>query len=253
MSAATALLVEDEAPQRADLQRMLAQLWPELQIVAQCEDGLSALEALHSHRPQVLFLDIRIPGLNGLEIARAASGVARVVFTTAYDEYAVQAFDRGAVDYLLKPIKRDRLARTLERVQEGLASGKPSELRQVISALQAQLAARDSRERIKWITARAGQTTKIFSIDEVLYFRAQDKYTRVVTATDAAHIRAALKDLLEQLDPDAFWQVHRSVIVRAAAIRCVRRGDDGNHSLLLKDAAEELPVSSAFQHRFKGM
>jgi DNA-binding LytR/AlgR family response regulator len=253
MTAMTALIAEDEAPQRAELRRLLFELWPELQIVAECEDGLTALEALHSYRPQLAFLDIRMPGLSGLEIARASNGIAHVIFTTAYDEYALQAFDRGAIDYLLKPIKRERLSSAVQRVRERLASSEPQELLDVVAALQTQLAAKSQEGHIKWITATVGNTTKLFAIDDVLYFRAQDKYTHVVTSGDAAQIRMPLKELIDKLDSAVFWQVHRSIIVRASAIRSLHRGEDGKHTLRLKNAATELPVSSAFQYRFRGM
>jgi DNA-binding LytR/AlgR family response regulator len=249
----TALIAEDEGPQREELRQLLTEMWPELTIVAECEDGLAAIEALQQHRPQLAFLDIRMPGLSGLEIAKAANGIARVVFTTAYDEYAVQAFDRGAIDYLLKPIRRDRLAECIERVRERLANSDSQELIDIVASLQARLSGSRQESQIKWITATVGNATKLFPIDEVIYFRAQDKYTQVATANDAAQIRMPLKELLEKLDSETFWQVHRSIIVRASAIRSVHRCEDGKHTLRLKESDVELPVSSAFQHRFRGM
>lgn len=232
---------------------MLAALWPELRIVAECEDGISALEALAAHAPVIAFLDIRMPGVSGLEVARAANGRAQVVFTTAYDEYAVQAFDSGAVDYLLKPIKRDRLMIALGRVRERLQSGITPDLSHVISALEKQLAGCGRGEGIKWITATIGNTTKMFPIDEVQFFQAQEKYTRVVTANDEAVIRTTLKELLEGLAPMEFWQIHRSAIVRVSAIRSVQRDEEGRLLLRIRNRDELLPVSSAFHYRFKGM
>lgn len=250
MSMVTALIAEDEAPQRAELLRMLSELWPDLRAV-ECEDGLAALEALEVHRPQVAFLDIRMPGVSGLEVARAASGYAQVIFTTAYDEYAVQAFEHGAIDYVLKPIKRERLATAVERVRERLRLGVSPDISAVIDALERQLA--PQRVGIKWITANVANTTKMFPIDEVLFFQAQDKYTRVVTATDEAIIRTPLKDLLSGLDAERFWQIHRSAIVQVGVIHSVRRGDDGKMELRVRGRDDVLPVSSAFQYRFKGM
>jgi DNA-binding LytR/AlgR family response regulator len=249
----TAILAEDEAPQRTELKSMLATLWPELQIVAECEDGLAALEALTVHRPQIAFLDIRMPGVSGLEVARAASGRTHVVFTTAYDEYALKAFDSGAVDYLLKPIKRDRLALAIDRVRDRLRMGAIPDLSEVIAALESQITMRGRRNGIKWITANVGNTTRMFPIDAVLFFQAQDKYTRVVTATEEAIIRTTLRELLEGLNADEFWQVHRSAIIRTTAIQSVQRGDDGRMVLRVRGKEDLLPVSSAFSYRFKGM
>jgi DNA-binding LytR/AlgR family response regulator len=249
---ARALIAEDEAPQRAELRRLLAELWPELQVVAECEDGLSALEAIEAHRPQIVFLDIRMPGLSGLELARSVSGSSRIVFTTAYDEYAVEAFDRGAIDYLLKPIRRERLAETLRRLREGLGTARTQDWPDVLDALQ-KLMSPPRSTRIRWITASSGNTTKLFAIEDVLYFKAEEKYTRVVTSADSAYVRMSLKELIAGLDSNEFWQVHRSVVVRASAIRSIRRGDDGRLTLQLKTGSEELPISSAFQHLFRGM
>jgi DNA-binding LytR/AlgR family response regulator len=252
VTSVTALIAEDETPQRVELRTMLTELWPELRIVAECEDGLTALEALAAHHPQVAFLDIRMPGVSGLEVAKAANTRAHVVFTTAYDEYAVQAFERGAIDYLLKPIKRDRLATAIERLRERLRSGTSPDVLAVVAELERQLASKRSNG-IKWITANVGNTTKMFAIDEVLFFQAQDKYTRVVTASDEAIIRTPLKELLDDLDTDAFWQIHRSAIVRVASIQAVHRSDDGRLALRVRGHIETLPVSGAFQYRFKGM
>lgn len=249
----TALIAEDETPQRAELRRLLAELWPELTIVAECEDGFSALEALEMHRPGIAFLDIRMPGLSGLEIARSADAETRIVFTTAYDEYAVQAFDRGAIDYLLKPIRRERLLETVRRLQQGIAKHATHEWPAIVAAIQQLVSQQTRTDRIRWITASSGNTTKLFSIEDVIYFKAEEKYTRVVTTTDSAYVRMSLKELVAGLDSNVFWQVHRSVVVRASAIRCVRRGDDGRLTLQLKTSSDELPISGAFQQRFKAM
>lgn len=251
MTDATAIIAEDEAPQREALAAMLRELWPQLRIIAECADGLSALEAITEQKPSVAFLDIRMPGLSGLEVARSA-GATHVVFTTAYDQYAVRAFDEGAIDYLLKPVTRERLAQTLERVQARLNAGKAPDLSTLLNALQGQLGG-TARGSLKWITAGQGDAIKMFAIDDVLFFQAQDKYTRVVTATDEAHIRTPLKELLAGLDSDVFWQIHRSCIVRAAAIAKVQRDDLGKLHLSIKGRSELLPISSAFQHRFKTM
>ncbi|HTE39263.1 MAG TPA: LytTR family DNA-binding domain-containing protein [Steroidobacteraceae bacterium] len=249
----TALIAEDEVPQRAELCSLLSELWPDLTVISECDDGLSALEAMVAHRPQVAFLDIRMPGVSGLEVAKAAAGNTQIVFVTAYEEYALQAFDRGAVDYLLKPIKRDRLEIAIARVRERLAGGIAPDLTNIITALEQQLSQVRRQGGIKWITATIGNATKMFSIDEVLFFQAQDKYTRVVTATDEAFIRTTLKELAVGLDSDVFWQIHRSAIVRAGIIQSVVRSDDGKLVLRLRGKDGMLPVSSAFQYRFRSM
>jgi DNA-binding LytR/AlgR family response regulator len=249
----TGLIAEDEEPQRTELRRLLAELWPQLSIVAECEDGLAALEASAQYQPAVVFLDIRMPGVSGIEVARVVSTSSHVIFTTAYDEFAVQAFEQGAIDYLLKPIQRERLQRAIERVQARMRNDPPSDLAALLARLQSDAVSRLDRKYIRWITASIGQNTRIFPIEDVLFFRAQDKYTRVVTADEEAYIRMPLRELIEKLDPDVFWQVHRSVIVRCDAIRLVRREDSGHCVLIMRGRDEELPVSSVFQQRFKAM
>jgi DNA-binding LytR/AlgR family response regulator len=251
MTRPTAVIAEDELPQRQELRALLAELWPELHVVAECEDGLAALDAIGQHRPQVAFLDIRMPGVSGLEVARAAGVDCQVIFITAYEEYALRAFDEGAVDYLLKPISRDRLSRAAERARARLNGGTHVNMAALIDMVQAKLA--PGNQGIKWITAGVGNAVKMFSIDEVLFFQAQDKYTRVVTADSEGNIRTPLKDLLAALDSETFWQVHRSVIVRVSAIHTVEKGEDGKLHLSVRGHSEVLPVSSAFQHRFRGM
>jgi DNA-binding LytR/AlgR family response regulator len=252
VTALTAIIAEDELLQRQELRALLAELWPDLDVVAECDDGLAALEALEAHRPHVAFLDIRMPGVSGLEVARAAGPACQVIFTTAYEEYALRAFDEGAVDYVLKPIARERLSRAIERARSRLKSGTQVDMTALIDMVQARLGS-GSKQGVKWITASIGNAVKMYSIDEVLFFQAQDKYTRVVTADSEGHIRTPLKDLLAGLDSDTFWQVHRSVIVRVAAIRAVEKDADGKVQLSIRGRTDVLPVSSAFQHRFRGM
>lgn len=252
MTRPIAVIAEDETPQRLELRALLAELWPDLNIVAECEDGLAALEALEIHRPQVAFLDIRMPGVSGLEVARAAGTQCQVIFITAYEEYALRAFEEGAVDYLLKPVARERLSRAIERARSRLQSGAYVDMATLIDLVQARLSFA-GKPGIKWITASVGNSVKMFSIDEVLFFQAQDKYTRVVTADGEGHIRTALKELLPALDSQEFWQVHRSVIVRVGAIRAVEKDADGKLLLFVRGREDVLPVSGAFQHRFRGM
>ena len=252
MSRVTAIVAEDEPPQRAALLEVLAQDWPALHVAAACEDGPSALEAAAKHRPEVAFLDIRMPGVSGLDVARAvvaAGGL--VVFTTAYDDYAIRAFDAGAIDYLLKPVSPARLAQASERLQQRLQAPRSGDVA-AMQALEDRLRPQGDRQ-IRWISASVGDTVRMIGIDEVLFFQAQDKYVRVATAAGDAIIRTPVKDLLAGLDPDVFWQVHRGVVVRVAAIDRLRKDELGKASLSLKGCAEGLPVSSAFLHRFRGM
>jgi DNA-binding LytR/AlgR family response regulator len=253
MTRATALIAEDEAPQRQKLCELLREVWPQIEIVAECGDGLAALESVTDIKPSVAFLDIRMPGLSGLEVARAATADTHIVFTTAYDHYAVSAFEQGALDYLLKPIKRDRLEQCVTRLKGRIDAAAPSNLNTLIDALQTQLSSRPSTGGIRWITGTVGNVTKMFGIEDVLFFQAQDKYVRVATATDEVHIRMSLRDLLGALEPDSFWQIHRSVIVRPNAIRRIERLPDGRLQLHVKGRTDLLPVSSAFQYRFRPM
>jgi DNA-binding LytR/AlgR family response regulator len=255
MTRPQAVIAEDEEPQRRKLVELLGEIWPELEIVAQCEDGLSALESVTSLQPAVAYLDIRMPGLTGLEIARAAGPGTHVVFTTAYDEYAVSAFDHGAIDYLLKPIKRERLEQSVARVKErvGSHSVNSTTIGAVLDALQGRMSSRPTLGSIRWITGSLGNITKMFGIDEVLFFQAQDKYVRVVTLEDEVQIRTPLRELLAALDPEAFWRIHRSVIVRAAAIHRIELDVEGKLQLRVKGRTDVLPVSNAYQYRFKPM
>jgi DNA-binding LytR/AlgR family response regulator len=248
-----AIIAEDETPLRGALRAMLGIVWPELEIVAECEDGIAAMEAIAGHRPDVCFLDIRMPGVTGLDVARAAiAAKSQVVFTTAYDEFAVRAFEAGAVDYLLKPMQPERLGRAVERLRERLAARNGGEGDADLDALEARLKPAGTR-LIRWISAAVGDSVRMLGIDEVLYFQAQDKYVRVVTADGEAIIRTPIKDILAGLDPDIFWQVHRGTVVRVSAIDRVRKDELGKSVLSLRGRGDALPVSAAFLHRFKGM
>jgi DNA-binding LytR/AlgR family response regulator len=252
----SAILADDEDLPRAELRRMLALAWPALRIAAECEHGPAAIEAIAEHAPDIAFLDIRMPGRSGLDVARASSGRCHTVFTTAYDSHAIEAFDAGAVDYLLKPVAADRLAQTVARLQERLrARSAAPDLDHLVDRLSARLqpGGTPAAQRLRWISASVGDTIKMFGIDEVLFFQSDEKYTRVVTAGDEAHVRKPLKEIADGLDPDAFWQVHRGVIVRAAAIQRVQRDDFGRFVLHVKGRGETLAVSQAYGWRFKPM
>jgi DNA-binding LytR/AlgR family response regulator len=256
----TCVVAEDERLLREGLLAALADAWPELRIVAECEDGGSALEAIAEHRPDVAFLDIRMPGLTGLEVAAgavSASPRTQVVFVTAYDQYAVDAFETGAIDYLLKPVAADRLAATVQRVRARLAAGDPgggdalAEMLRTLTAALPRTAA--DREPLVWLTASTGNATRLILVEDVLYFRADNKYTTVATAAGDALLRKPIRELLDVLDPAFFKQVHRSTIVNLRAIESVSRDDTGRGHLRLKGRPETLTVSQPFMTLFRAM
>jgi DNA-binding LytR/AlgR family response regulator len=245
-----AVIVEDETLLRDQLEETLGVVWPELSVVASVGDGVQGLAALDRHQPDVLFLDVEMPEMSGLEVARRANGRCHVAFVTAYSQYAVAAFDAGAVDYMLKPIDEQRLAVACRRLQQRLGS-KPAALDQVLAQLAARVAG--ARAYLRWITASRGANVRMITVDEICYFQADTKYTRVVTADSEALIHTPLKDLLEQLDPAAFWQIHRSTIVNAQAIESVGRDGSGHALLRLMTRPESLRVSQQFAYRFRQM
>ncbi len=246
----TALIAEDERALRNQLAEQLGALWPELDIVASAADGIEALRLLDAHRPDVLFLDIHMPGVNGLDVARQASGRAHVVFVTAHDEHAIAAFEQGAVDYVLKPIAPARLFTTVARLKERIL--RPP---QRVDAVLAQIgiAPNAPRQHLRWINASVGQNLRLITVDEVVYFQADNKYTRVVTADGEALIRKSLKELADELDPQQFWQIHRSTLVNAAAIGAVVRDLRGRMMVRLKARDEQLHVSDSFTYLFRQM
>jgi DNA-binding LytR/AlgR family response regulator len=248
----TALIADDEDLQRGDLRRLLAQVWPELDIVAECEDGDEALAAIVAYRPDIAFLDIRMPELSGLDVARASEGRCRVVFTTAYDAHAVEAFGVGAQDYLLKPIALDRLTQTVERLRKQLAAGAAMpDLLRMMGEVDRQLRVNAQAERIRWISTNSGNTIKIFPIEEVLFFESDSRYTRVVSATDEGLVRTPIKQLQQGLDPGQFWQIHRGTLVAVRAIARARRDEAGGITVELRDHPEQLKVSQTYAWRFK--
>lgn len=246
----TAVIAEDEPLLRAQLRDMLGAVWPELAIAGVAEDGFQAMQALARHAPDVLFLDIEMPGLTGLEVARHASGRHHVVFITAYDQYAVAAFEEGAVDYVMKPVSAARLATACQRVRERLSSA-PSSLEGLLGALAKRAAG--ASPWLRWINASLGDEVKLITVDEVCYFQSDAKYTRVVTGDGESLIRKPLKELASELDPAQFWQIHRSTIVNVSGIAGVSRGLSGAFVVKLKGRSETLAVSQQFAHRFRQM
>jgi DNA-binding LytR/AlgR family response regulator len=244
------LIAEDEPLMRERLKEKLAEVWPDLAIVAEAEDGEQALALFAEHRPQLAFLDIRMPGRTGLDVAAAIGAECHVVFITAYDQYALQAFEAGAVDYLLKPVETDRLRAMVERIQRKLESP-PIDLSALVAQLRA--SARPESAWMKWIKAAVGKQVKLIPVSDVVYFQSDTKYTRVVLANGEALIRTPLKELLAGLDPEKFWQVHRGTIINLDAVTGVLREDAERQFVLLKNRQEKLPISRQFTHLFKQM
>lgn len=251
MNAPRAVIAEDEDNLREQLRETLSVAWPELRVCAEAADGHEALRALQAHEPDVIFLDIQMPGLDGLQVARSASGRCHVVFVTAYDNYAVSAFDQGAVDYVLKPLSLPRLAQAVQRVRERLA-GAPANLDGLLEKLAARIDA-PRRDYLRWLTASQGSETRLITVDQVEYFRSDHKYTLVATAEGEALIRIPVRELVEQLDPTVFWQVHRGTVVNVNAIAGVTRDYRGHLSIRLKLRPETLAVSDTYAHRFRQM
>jgi DNA-binding LytR/AlgR family response regulator len=246
-----AIIADDEPLLRAQLRARLAKLWPELSIVAEMADGRPTEELLAAHQPDLFFLDIHMPGVDGLEAARAIAGRAHVVFVTAFDEHAVEAFERGAIDYVLKPFNEQRLAVTVERLKERLKEA-PAGIEALVESLAERLAP-GGNGHLKWIKAAVGNNVRLIPVETIAYFQSDEKYTRVVTCDGEALIRKPIKELLDELDPDRFWQIHRATIVNVDAIAGVKRGLKDQGELTLKDRRETLVVSRAFTHLFKQM
>ena len=255
---ATAIIADDERLMREQLRARLTEVWPDLQILAEAKNGEEAVAAVHEHRPDLAFLDIRMPGMTGIEAARAIGDACHVVFITAYNEYAVDAFEHGAVDYVLKPAERERLEITVARLKKRLGS-KPSDLGELLTQLSAKLdsveasPAMAAKNHLQWIQASVGQQLRLIPVAEILFFTSDEKYTRVQTETFEALIRKPIKELLDELDPEQFWQIHRSTIVNAKAIAGVTRDFRGRQLVLIKGSSEKLEVSRNHTHLFKQM
>ena len=280
---ARALIADDERLMREQLRARLAEVWPELEIVAEAKNGLEAVSLTETHQPDLVFLDIRMPGMTGIEAARAiaqlpahdddrdADGGDRdqrgwrgceIVFITAYDQYAIEAFEQGVVDYVLKPAERERLAVTVRRIQKrlaqrsGAATGDADDAPPVMQQLLQKLAARmdpGKSPQLRWIQATVGQNIQMIPVEEVLFFISDEKYTRVQTATLEALIRKPIKELIEELDAEVFWQIHRSTLVNTHFIAGVSRDLRGRQLVAVKGHSERLEVSRSFAGLFKGM
>jgi DNA-binding LytR/AlgR family response regulator len=253
----TAIIAEDEPILRAQLKTKLTKLWPDLTIVADLGDGEAALEAIAEHQPQLAFLDIQMPEMTGIEVARSLAAnkqlKCHIVFVTAFDQYAVDAFNTGAIDYVLKPYSEDRLQAAVERLKERLSAVpvQPQNLESLMQQLAAKL--NPSAEKLKWIKANIGSNLRLIPIDDVLFFQSDEKYTLVATKEFDALIKTPIKEILEGVDPDKFWQIHRSTIVQAAAVDAVTRDFRGQATVKVRGRKENLTVSRPFSHLFKQM
>lgn len=283
-----ALIADDERLLREQLRARLAEVWPELEVVAEAKNGLEALELTEQQHPDLVFLDIRMPGMTGVEAAREIAQLpagdetsdgwpgCEVVFITAYDQYAIEAFEQGVVDYVLKPAERDRLAVTVERIKKRLAQRRaapgaavptepagpgvepgdaapPAALQQLLQKLAAQMNPGTAPPRLRWIQASVGQAIQMIPVEEVLFFISDEKYTRVQTATIEALIRKPIKELVDELDADLFWQIHRSTLVNTRVIAGVSRDLRGRQLVSVRGHPEKLEVSRSFAGLFKGM
>jgi DNA-binding LytR/AlgR family response regulator len=253
----TAIIAEDEPILRAQLKAKLSRMWPALQIVADVGDGEAALQAIAEHQPQLAFLDIQMPEMTGVEVAKSLAANrdmrCHVVFVTAFDHYAVQAFETNAVDYLLKPYSDERLQSAVERLQERLTTVPAPQ--QDLDTLVKQISARikPATEQLKWIKASIGNQLRLIPIDDVLFFQSDEKYTLVATREIDTLIRTPIKDILESLDSNTFWQIHRSTIVNATAVESVSRDFRGQATVKIKGRPENLTVSRPFSHLLKQM
>jgi len=246
----TAVIAEDEPHLRDELRESLLALWPQLEIVGEAENGIEALRLLESATPDILFLDIEMPGLTGMEVAAQANGRCHVVFVTAYDQHAIAAFEQGAVDYVMKPFTVARLATAIARLKERVTAA-PANLGGLLKAFATH--GMETRTWLRWINASQGANVRLITVDEILYFQADNKYTLVVTADHESVIRKPIRELLEQLDPEIFWQIHRSTVVNVNAIQALHRTLAGTLEIRLKKRSELLPVSASYAHLFKQM
>ena len=272
-----AVIADDERLMREQLRARLAEVWPELEIVAEARNGLEAVQLVDQHRPELVFLDIRMPGLTGVDAARQITQMAvaddeylpEIVFITAYDQYAVEAFEQGVCDYVLKPAERERLQVTVQRIRQRLArrdspdadtdapgapGGQPTPpLQQLLHKLAGQLNPGGAPKLLDWIQASVGQGIQMIPVAEVLFFISDEKYTRVQTATVEALIRKPIKELIDELDPAVFWQIHRSTLVNVKAIAGITRDFRGRQIVSVRGHGEKLEVSRSYSHLFKGM
>jgi DNA-binding LytR/AlgR family response regulator len=250
-----AIIADDEKQLRIHLKSKLAVLWPELTICGEAENGLEALELIESCRPAIAFLDIKMPGLSGIEVAQKIRVNCRVVFITAYDQYAIEAFENEAVDYILKPVTDKRLQKTIKRLKKQISaiSNPPIDFHQTMDRLLAALKDKQLPGYLKWIKVRHGEDVRLISIDEVCYFKAEDKYTVVKTPASESLIKKSIRQLATELDPEQFWRIHRGTIINVNFIDRINRSFAGRLTVKLENLPEALTVSRSYSHLFKQM
>ena len=255
MATLEAIIADDEEQLRIHLKSKLADLWPELVICAEAENGLEALDLIESCRPAIAFLDIKMPGLSGIEVAQKISANCRVVFITAFDQYAIEAFENEAVDYILKPVTDKRLVKTIKRLKKQISgmSNHPIDFSRTMDRLLATLKDKQPPGYLKWLKVRHGEEVRLIAIDDVCYFKAEDKYTVVKTREGESLIKKSIRQLTGELDPDQFWRIHRGTIINVSQIANVSRSFAGRRIITLKDLAETLTVSRTYGHLFKQM
>jgi DNA-binding LytR/AlgR family response regulator len=250
-----AIIADDEEELRTYLKSSLAEVWPEVIICGEARNGKEALELVESMRPQIAFLDIRMPGLSGMEVARRIAGLCRIVFVTAFDQYAVEAFERDAVDYLLKPVSKERLIQTVQRLKAQLKSSiePPAGLAEVLEQVFSRLPSRGGPGFLRWIKTQHKDSIRLIPVEDIDYFKAEDKYTLVITKEGESLIRKSIKELTDELDPAQFWQIHRGIIVNVSRIDRVSRSLTGRGVVKLKERPELLTVSRSYLHLFSQM
>jgi DNA-binding LytR/AlgR family response regulator len=251
-----AIIVDDEKELRTYLRSMLAETWPQLEICGEAANGKEALKMVDAFAPHIVFLDIKMPGLSGLDVAKNIAGICRIVFITAFDQYAVEAFEREAVDYLVKPVTKERLLQTVNRLKKQLQSSPkpPADLAQIITQVLANVQENKNADQyLQWIKTQHKESVRLIPVEEVDYFQAGDKYTLVITAAGEALIKKSIKELSRELDPQKFWQIHRGTIVNVSRIENVGRSFTGRGILKLKNRSDALTVSRQYLHLFKQM
>jgi DNA-binding LytR/AlgR family response regulator len=255
MSQIRAIIADDEEQLRRYLRSQLAEVWPDLSICGEARNGQEALELIEHYQPEIAFLDIRMPGLSGIEVAKKIAGSCWVVFVTAYDQYAVEAFEHDAIDYLVKPVTHERLERTIKRLREQIAPSHkpPPEVSEIVERLMASLSQRQTPQYLRFVRVQEGDGIRLIPVEEVYYFKAGDKYTMVITKESESLIRKPIKELADELDPQNFWRIHRGTIVNVQCVAQVSRSVTGKGVVRLKGRPESLAISRQYIHLFKQM